>query len=330
LEAGLEAGLDLGTAALEGFAEIGEDISAAIGASLEGLPTPAEFIGSFAEAGAQFGEAADAVTDIGVDAVNNFAEAANAVVDAFRATAVSALENGNDALQAIGAGIYAAVNAFAGAASDVNIGGAISAASGGAIGGALGLNRNIGGGLGDAIKSGTVQPTAAADHSVARESVTVTLSTGDEGDASETEVQRPALGQLTKLEIKPAMPAKPGAELQKQITHGPVQLREALDTAGKQVNDGLNQTRTNLKGAAEQTRSNLKGAAEQTRKNLDGVRKNVESAVGGNKKPVGSSTKRTDTSNTTENEKGNNKEAGTSNKGSASTSSDSGSGSGSE
>ena len=342
LEAGLEAGLDLGAAALEGFAEVGEDISAAIGASLEGLPTPAEFIGSFAEAGAQFGEAADAVTDIGVDAVNNFAEAANAVVDAFRATAVSALENGNDALQAIGAGIYAAVNAFAGAASDVNIGGAISAASGGAIGGALGLNRNIGGGLGDAIKSGTVQSTAAADSSVADGSRTVTLSTGDAVDASETEVQRPALGQLTKLEIKPAMPAKPGAELQKQITQGPVQLREALDTAGKQVNDGLNQTRTNLKGAAEQTRSNLKGAAEQTRKNLqgaaeqtrknlDGVRKNVESAVGGNKKPVGSSTKRTDTSNTTENKKGNNKgnnkEAGTSNKGSASTSSDSGSGS---
>ena len=69
-----------------------------------------------------------------------------------------------------------------------------------------------------------------------------------------------------KMSLNANSPAEGQATQQRQLTHGQVQLPDALDTAGKQVSEGLNQTRKNLKGAAEQTR------------------KNVESAGGGNKK----------------------------------------------
>ncbi|BBZ08673.1 hypothetical protein MDOR_28420 [Mycolicibacterium doricum] len=317
VEAGLEAGLDLGAAALQGFADVGADISAAIGASLEGLPTPAEFVESFAEAGEQFGAAADAVTQIGVDAVDNVAAATDAVVEAFRATAVSALENGNDALQAIGAGIYAATQALAEAASDVNIGGAISAAIGGAIGGGLGGFGDLRGeAVGDVTKRDEGTPTVT---SAEVDPSAVTEISGTPNQMVSLNANSPAEGQATQ---------------QTRVMQGQVQLREALDTAGKQVNEGLDQTRKNLKGAADQTRENLKGAADQTRKNLkgaadqtrenlkgaadqtrknlkgaadqtrenlkgaaeqtrknvDGVRKNVKSAVGGDKKSSDRST----------------------------------------
>ncbi|WP_199255342.1 hypothetical protein [Mycolicibacterium mengxianglii] len=249
---GIETGIELGGQALAALgnisAEIGARLTASLSAALEALPTPTEVIAAAGTLGQSVVDAAGYVGATIGTAVEQFTNVATAVAVAFRNTTAAALANGQNALEALVKGITAAAAQLAGGFGagvdvdvDVNAGAGTSALD---VAGTRGI------GLGKMFSITT--PGSVAPKADTAETATATPVVEGSAPAAPVTTEKPVVGSPVTAPVGVADPAKTVLD----------DAKAGFDNLGKQINDGLNQTRTQIESG------------------LAGVRDNVEKALG--------------------------------------------------
>ncbi|CAN5417537.1 hypothetical protein BH11ACT7_BH11ACT7_16870 [soil metagenome] len=251
LASGFQGSIELGAAALEALADISANIGASISASLsvalEGLPTPGDVVGAIGTVAESVVEATGYVGETVQAAVTNFTNVVSAVAVAFRETTATALANGQNSLEALVTGITAAAAQLAsgfnfgvGVDVDVDVDAGVDA---GTSASTLDVASTQGIGVGQMFSVAAPSATAAAKESATAETTTAATVTEDEVPATEVETTTP-------VTTRPVNPLATAVE----------DTQHTLNNAGKQIADGLDQTRKNIEGGLTGLRDNVEKA----------------------------------------------------------------------